>query len=429
MSLLFHLLSDILVPAALAAAVHFMEVSDWDHGIARNAALAGTMLAVTVLWLWRSRRTPSAPPRRYVLALCLAAGLLLGWRSVQSWEKLGAVPLDIAFSTLDSIKAVVRQHKDPYATPIDSRKEAPADAKGFRYYHGYKYLPAMMLVYAPLAIPFEFPGILFTNYLLFLATVVLIYLLAAAAGELRLTTHDSRHTTYDLRLATHDSGLAPHASCLTPRASGVSPTGLRGVILFLALGIVPLEMFEKGVNDLAPMVPLLFALFALSRGWMLAAGVGVGLSVGMKLLPGALIALMFMPIARSGWFVLGAALTFAAVCIPFLAWHPREFVANVFLFNLDRPPDTTSIAHYLPLKWQKPWLYAGGVVIFGSLAAWFFKKRRDWRTLAFAGALVVTALLVFGTMVHRNYLLWIIPLWCVILPWTAYPSERMKDEG
>ncbi|MBI5529541.1 MAG: DUF2029 domain-containing protein [Deltaproteobacteria bacterium] len=424
MSLLLHLLADIVILAVFGIALHVMEVSDWDHGITRNAALAGTMLAVAILWLWRSRRAPSAPPRRYVLALCVVAGLLLGWRSVQSWDKLGAVPLDIAFSTLDSIKAVVREHKDPYAKPIDSRKEAPADAKGFRYYHGYKYLPGMMLVYAPLAVPFEFPGILFTNYLIFLATGLLIYLLAKEAGGRwavggGAAEGDARHEARGVSLT----------SDLRPPTSGLSAAGLRGVILFLSLGIVPLEMFEKGVNDLAPMVPLLFAIFALSRGWMLAAGVAVGFSVGTKLLPGALIALMFLPLARSRWFVLAAGLTIGAVCIPFVTWHPREFVANVLLFNLDRPPDTTSIAYYLPLKWQKPWLYAGGIVILGSLAAWFAKKNKDWRTLAFVGALVVTALLVFGTMVHRNYLLWVIPLWCVLLPWTAYPTRRTADGG
>lgn len=413
MRAILHILADLIVPALLGAAVYVMEISDWDHGVARGAALAGTTFVVAVLYLWRGRREATPVPRAYLYLLCLVAGLLIGWRSVQSWEKLNSVPLDIAFSTLDSIKAVVHEHKDPYANPIDSRKEAPKDARGFRYYHGYKYLPAMLLVYAPLAVKWEFPGIMFTNYLLFIAVGVLIYLLGGRgcrpeAGGWRSDAGDRSAT---------DSGLQP-------TDSGLSTAGLRGLVLYLSLGLIGLELFEKGVNDFAQMAPLLLGFYALSRGRMTLAGVAVGFSLGAKLLPGAIIALMFLPLAWNRRFVFAAVFTALALYLPFLLWHPREFIANVFLFNLDRPPNTSSIAYYLPKEWQRPWLWTGGTLSVMLLAGWLLKRGKDWRGLVFMSMAVVTVFLLFGPMVHRNYLLWVIPLYCVVLAWSAYPAEK-----
>jgi hypothetical protein len=358
---------------------------DWNWGWARAFAL--TFIAIPTPFLVRMARLPegSVPPRIWAL-LRLAIATALGWHLFVFFAELPdpARMIDLPLRTLDAGDAMLRG-KLPYQLAIDLE---PRSLPGVEHITGYKYMPLMPVVYMPLGQPFRKRGVLATNLLLDLMTAALVFALARRAGG---------------------------------RAAGRF-----AALLYMAVPMVVREVLISNVTDLSAEVPLLLAILLFDRRPGLA-GLCLGLSISVKLLPGVLLLPCCLPPRGRHRFALGvvAGLTPAVVA---LALCPVEFLQNVVIFNARRPPDSTSWLFQMPaalavasrLAFAFAWL---------AYAAWSWVTSHSQTLSQRCGAAVLLILgsLVSGPVNHRNYQLWWLPFFAVVLGVAATRASRDSE--
>ncbi|HUZ71867.1 MAG TPA: hypothetical protein VMU87_02670 [Stellaceae bacterium] len=293
--------------------------------------------------------------------------------------------LDIATTTQAAILALVHGG-NPYALAIDPLAGGIAGAG--TAFHGYKYLPVMMLVYAPLGLAFGIRGAVLTNLALQGATAATLRALAARAG-----------------------GAA---------------AGLAAALIYLSLPFPAFQLLARGVNDLGAVLPLLLALLLIERrpGW---AGALVGLSIAAKLMPGlAVLPCLLPPPGVRRRYLVGVIAGLAPI-LPFVVAAPRALADNILFFNTVRPIDDTSWLLGLPATAPVA-ARAVATVALLALYAWVW-----WRAPGPDGriaAAVAAILLVFavGPDMHHNYYLWFIPFFAVLAAraatgWSAPPGS------
>jgi hypothetical protein len=273
---------------------------------------------------------------------------------------------DIGKTTIAAVHEVLAG-RNPYAAPIDVHPEYPD-------YPGYKYLPMMMAVFAPLSAPFGEPGLRVTNLIL--------------------------------------DGLMTGAVLLSARRMAGPLAGWLAAFAWLILPVIPRDLYKHGVTDLAPVLPLVVAL-AISGTRLGRAGLLIGLSVAAKLFPGLLVALCCLRRARLGWYILGGIVGILPA-VAFYVWGPPAFMLNVFQFILSRPSDETSwmfgLAPIVPtLAKAAYFLFLLAVLIHLLTAAPGMARRCALIVLC-----IVSALLT-GPDAHNNYMIWWVPFFCILL--------------
>jgi hypothetical protein len=312
-------------------------------------------------------RGSSAPPSRTTGTLLTWGIVLVAAAQVAFAVAMLVKPkvLDIGETTLAAALATVAGH-NPYAMPIDAAGGGITDADRF---HGYKYLPMMIVVYAPLSLALGIRGIIVTN-------IVLQALTAALARSI--------------------------AQLIAGRFAG-----LAAALLYLSLPFVAHQVFTRGVTDLAPVVLLLAALrFADERpGW---AGLMVGLSISTKLIPGIVMLPCALPArGERRRYALGVLAGLLPI-VPFAATAPDAFAANVVLFNLVRPIDDTSwLLGLSPLAIAAARVAAVALLAAIAVRIWRHTPRLDERCLL--AALAILAVFAVGPGMHHNYCLWFLP--------------------
>ena len=353
-------------------AVGLIQKFNWGEGgkkaLAMLAVLAATPFIVAAAER-RRRQDERRLPRLLVLA---GAALLLLQSGYALKERRHPSLIDAATTTL-AAGAALRAGVDPYAAPIDP---AGAAASGPRF-GGYKYLPVTLAAYLPLGAPLGERGIVLTNLLLHLATVALVFQLGAAVA-------------------------------------GTPAAGALGALLYLALPLVPFQLFAKGDTDAAAVVPLLAALLLAPRRGFLA-GLCLGLSLAAKLLPAGLLLPCCLPAAPRSRLAYGLGVVLGALPIlPFLLWSPAAFLDNIVAFNLLRPPDSTSWLATAPA-----WLgdvahgLAGAFLI--AVAVYVWRRRPSLAQRAGLGVMLCLAAILAGPAAHHNYQLWWLPLGAALL--------------
>jgi hypothetical protein len=355
-------LAGFLVLAAL------LDLADWNEGPTRAAGLA--LFAAALALAWR-RAPPAFAGPAAPLAAALAAALLRLAVEAPPLVRHGR-PNDIGATTAAAVAARA-QGRSPYATLVDPQRDLPRTGAGLDWFMGYKYGPLVPRWYGPFLAAFDYPrGLFAANAPLLAAAALLAAALArtAAGGGAA-------------------AALAAAAALLWPR-------------------FPRWELFALGVNDLLPTALALAALLAAARGRALLAGAALGLSLAAKPLPGALLLLLLPGTVRLAPLAAGLALGLSPY-VPDLLTAPRELVANLLLFNLLRPGDSTGLAHALPpaLAALPPLLGEAGAL---AAAVAYHRSRRTPRDLVLAAALVATLFLAGGKLIHRNYLLWWLPL-------------------
>ena len=340
------------------------------HGLLTLAGVACMMGALPVLVA--AGGSPRKPPPRFagrVLggAIAVLAAAQLVFAIVRTVKPK---VLDIATTTVAALDGLAHG-ANPYALALDP---VAGGIGGGAQFLGYKYLPAMLLAYAPLALPFGIRGTVLTN----------IVLQGATAGAL---------------------------AALAARRSG-RVGGLVAALLYLSLPFLAHQLFTRGVNDLVAVLPLLAALLLLERrpGW---AGVLAGLSIAAKLMPGLAVLPCLVP-----WqgprrrFLLGVAVGVLPV-LPFVAASPAAFADNIILFNALRPIDDTSWLWGLP----EAAVFAARVIAsaaLGGLYAALWRWPLDGDERCAAAALAVLIVFAAGPDMHHNYYLWFIPFFAVL---------------
>ncbi len=159
----------------------------------------------------------------------------------------------------------------------------------------------------------------------------------------------------------------------------------------------------------------------------LLSGAALGLSLSAKPLPGALLLLLLPGTVRALPFAAGVLVGLLPY-VPDLLATPRELVANLVLFNLERPGDSTGAGAELPGALAALPQLAGALLVAAVVVA-YHRGRRSTRDLAVAAALVATLFLAGGKLIHRNYLLWWLPLAAVALGASCYRDERAPSLG
>jgi hypothetical protein len=273
---------------------------------------------------------------------------------------------DIGKTTLAAVHAVLSGH-NPYATSLDVHPEYPD-------FPGYKYLPVMIAVFAPLGSIFDQVGLRVTNLIL--------------------------------------DALMSIAIMLSARKIGGSLAGLLAVAAYLMLPVLPRDIYKHGVTDLAPVLPLVIAL-AISGTRPGRAGLLIGLSVAAKLFPGLLMALCCLRRPRLGHYLLGGVIGILPA-VGFYLWAPEDFTRNVLLFILSRPIDETSWMFGLPpvvpmVAKLAYFLFLLSVLIHLALATPAMARRCGLIILCIVGALLT------GPDAHNNYMIWWVPFFCILL--------------
>jgi len=349
-------------------------------GVAMLLALIPVLSRVAA----RGRAPPGPAARRgAIAALVLFALLQVGFAVLRT-----AKPkvIDIGATTVAALAALAHG-ANPYVLPIDPLAGGIAGAAAS--FHGYKYLPAMLAVYAPLALPFGVRGIVLTNLLLQGATAAALARIAARGGAV---------------------------------------AGLAAAALYLSLPFPAYQLLARGVNDLVPVLALLLAFLALERR-PFAAGVLVGLSLAAKPMPGAAALFCLVPAAGArGRYFAGVAVGLLPV-VPFALDAPQAFWSNIVLFNALRPIDDTSWLFGLP-GWASTGAraLAAAALVALYLRAWLVPPRLE-RRLALAAAAILVVFAV-GPDMHHNYYLWFIPLFAVLAARAAGgTAEEMRERA
>jgi len=319
--------------------------------------------------------------------LAYAAAALLVLQAGYALKELRHPSLIDAATTTLASGALLRAGTDPYAAPVDSVAAAQTGAR----FAGYKYLPVTLVGYLPLGAPLGERGIVLTNLLLHLATVWLVFRLAVALA-------------------------------------GVPEAGAIAALLYLALPLVPFQLFAKGDTDPVAVVPMIAALLLYERRALLA-GFCLGLSLAAKLLPAALLlpcCLPATPRARAA-YALGLGLGVLPL-LPFLLWSPTAFLDNIVVFNLLRAPDSTSWLMGMPaLLATLVHALAGAFYIGAAIFVW--RRAPSLAVRTGLGIALILAAILAGPAAHHNYQLWWLPLAAAMLgaalaPWRS-PSAAI----
>ncbi len=355
--------------------VGLIQDMDWKRGLFR-AVLLVLVLATTPVLMWLVRRPHRPAPPHTCLVMTVGCAVLLCWHFFRFAQKLPDPHLyDIANTTLSAMDAVL-SGKNPYTLPLDPQLETAVDRIK---YQGYKYLPMMVFTYLPLGVIWRERGILLTNFLLDAATAALVFQLGSRIGS---------------------------------RAAG-----LFAALMYLTLPIVPLQIFKLGATDLAAIVPLLIALLYLEKRPGLA-GLCVGLSISTKLLPGVVFIPCCLPTFHRGRYAAGIVLGLVPT-LAFLALSPGALMYNTVLFSANRSVDSTSWLHWATPEVHLYTTIISALAVFGvAIYVWYNRP-----TLAARSGLAVMCLLgvmLSAPIVHRNYQLWWLPLFAVLLGTAAF---------
>jgi hypothetical protein len=364
-----------------SAAVFALQEVPRGHGFLTLAGVLVVMAALPLLLAAarQPRAAPAAATAR-VLTGCIAF-LGVAQLAFALVRTLKPKVIDIATTTLAAVHALTHGG-NPYALALDPLAGGLAGtAAGF---HGYKYLPAMLGIYAPLDLALGIRGAVVTNMILQAATAATLGALAARAGG---------------RIA-----------------------GLAAAAFYLSVPFLAHQLFTRGVNDLGAVLPLLLALLVLERrpGW---AGLLVGLAIAAKLMPGLAVLACLVP-ARGGRgrYLLGVLAGLAPI-VPFAAAAPGALVDNIVLFNTLRPVDDTSWLLGLPVGVAG---LARAVAVTGLAALyvqmWRHPPGLDGRVAA--SALAILLVFAVGPDMHHNYYLWFIPFVAVLAARAATGGSR-----
>jgi hypothetical protein len=354
-------------------AVEAIEFLDWDLGVYKSLVIFGVLLALLPLMRLAGRRMPTNgtnPERALIVAVGLLAVAQIAYAAMQLRDPQ---LIDIATTTL-AAGDVLLAGQNPYVLAVDP---APSAIEPVSAFSGFKYSPLMAIAYIPLGAPLGPRGVVLTNLPLQLATAWLVFLLA--------------------------------------RSQGTRRTGFVAAMAYLALPLVPRQVFEGGITELVAVLPLLAALlFANRNAWL--AGLCVGLSISTKLVPGILFLPCCLPTnARERFrYVAGTAIGLLPLLLVAL-WSPIAVWNNLVVFNLFRSVDSTSWLAVVPPIVDPIARGVFAIVFLGIAAAvWRAREMTTVRRCALGAIAILTALLS-GPAVHNNYQLWWLPLFAVIL--------------
>jgi len=350
---------------------YLAEIFDFGQGFDRALVLLAILFATPALVRPAPNNSPFPIPKRVRFLLALLVAVFLTCHILSFYQNfLQPNLVDIATTTLEAGKLMLAG-RNPYTIPLDPQ-------------HGpYVYGPLMAAAFLPLGQIWGASGIVATNLLLDLAAAMLIFLLGSRAGK--------------------------------------SAVGLYSVLLYLITPYVTLEIFTMGSTDLAAVVPLLAALLLIKRKKGLT-GLCVGFSISAKLAPGAFLAVCCLPKSNRRRYIGGLTIGLLPT-IAFLVMSPVDFVSNVILFPGTRPIDSTSWMYGLP--WSPEYRLFTPIALLVTLlvvAGYVWSTDASLRQRCGMAVACILVAMLSGPVMHRNYQLWWLPFFAVIVAAATFPK-------
>jgi hypothetical protein len=375
--------------------MHRVAFVNWGQGGQRTVWLVlGLLVALMVM----SRKELSLSTNLIVVLLAIVLSGLVVIRVVEFVFAVRAPESEVAYSdmartTIDSV-ALIRRGENPYTTEIDpwGAENIPSGLQS-GHFAGFKYGPLTPLLFGPKVLSFGRDGYLAANLVLALLTA------GAAAWWAFIRNGNS-------------AALGAAALVLIPSFLGF-------------------ELFSEGANDLAAVSLGILAFAGRSARLPVLSGVLLGLSFAAKPLPAAAFAIPMLFAGESKKrFAAASTLTSLIVYLPWLIASPVELMSNLFVFNLLRPPETTSL-----LVSVSPVVRGvARTLSVGAIAAipFVFRKRLVDGTPRRVAAVAAVATILFflgGTHIHRHYLLWLLPALAVATATTLWGAGVHKEGG
>lgn len=368
--------------------ISLVSLADWGFGVERGLGLLVAALGLMML----PRRSEG---RRSVgILLLLIALSLITLRTTQGIQAVARderPTIDVGYTTVDAVN-VLRDGENFYTTEVDpTGKVLDPEGTGFSYFAGFKYGPVMAFGFLP--------GVAVAGNAGYFATQLLM-LLAIAAGV---------------------------GWWLYRESAGTAAWG--GIALSLLPVFIEPELLVGGINDVLPIALMMIAFGARAADRRIASGVLIGLSLGAKLVPAAIAIIpLFLMREQRKSFSIAAVATIGLVYAPFLVASPKEIIASLVIFNLERPIDNTSVLFFIPQS-----LHLVTRVIAFALSLWVLASVRPRRALgdpsspAILTALGMTLFLLGSVAVHRNWLLGLVPFLSVGLASKVWSDSRNRS--
>jgi hypothetical protein len=211
---------------------------------------------------------------------------------------------------------------------------------------------------------------------------------------------------------------------------GLRERGHLGMALAVCCNPLLLVFLWQGANDVLPVAGVAVAAVALRRRRVVLAGLALGVALSVKLLIAPMVVLFGVWLAaeaRRGrlgrgraWRAAAAPLAPAALsAVPFLAWHPRDFLADAVAYHLGLVADAWPIAgHGLPAQLLRAgvlgdpfgptplWATALPATLVLLLGCWRLWSCPGLRTLLGVSGLVLLGVLFF----HRSFMVYYLNL-------------------
>ena len=220
--------------------------------------------------------------------------------------------------------------------------------------------------------------------------------------------------------------------------------GHLGVALAVCLNPLLLPYLWQGANDILLVAGMAVAAVALAGRRVVLAGLALGAALAVKLLIAPMVVLFLVWVAagawrgrldraRAWWAAAATVVPAVVTALPFLLWHPGDFLTDAVAYHLALVPDAYPIAgHGLPAYLLRagvltdpfgpapPWatvLPTAAVMLAGCWWVWTHPGRR---TLLWVSGLVLLGVLVF----HRSFM-----FYYVDIPATALLLAAFGEPG
>jgi len=272
-------------------------------------------------------------------------------------------------STVNAANNFFKLQLNPYATKTDQ----DVDVEEFA---GYKYMPLMFFIYAPLSIPLGKTGIFFTNIIFYIGTLIISLLLIKKVYK----------SKYVIK---------------------------KYIFFFLACYILTFELFYQGVNDIIPIFFILCSILFFVKSKKILSGIFLGLSISTKIFPGIFLLIMFL-LGKKFRSALSSLAVIAIAVIPFLLWNFLAFFVNIIYFNVIRLPNPSSIFYFMPYFIQKIWIFVL-ILILGFLFYRWYISDKSVHNIIYYFIMISTTFLLMNKVTHRNYLIWVLPFFFIFI--------------
>jgi hypothetical protein len=256
---------------------------------------------------------------------------------------------------------------------------------------GYKYGPAMLLVYAPFIEVFGKGGIFICHLVFALALI----------GFLMFFFYSS---------------IIKNAFAFL----------ICSMLLFIPTHLTH-NGFINSANDIIPTVLVVcgYLLIQKNKAPSPLGSLLVALSIATKLLPGLLFVLLLFTTNKKN--ILYSVIFLSLFFLPFIIWNPQGLANNLILFNFIRPTDTTTIMHYIS---PTVTVLVRAVSLVSIVALFYFliyKRHNSSRQWLFV---ILSALIVLASAkaMHNNYFVWIqVILATSVLVWLSPQHHKAAD--